>query len=174
MPLCLNLLLKIPYFVLCNILLVFSPKNVLARNSRQSSTASTGSALGSGNDSQIQEPSQSGTKRQQTEVPAFGGNFLSNSGKLSLALKASRRSKQRTSFLGGSCKSGTEVGPSVQKNVALNHVVFHAGESQLSKSCMSLPSSQRSTNISKRKRTTLNTSTSLWSKVSANSFKKRR
>lgn len=120
----------------------------------------------------MHDSSDGGVKRQRSGGPGFGG-LLSNGGKLSLALQASRRSKPRTSFLGGNCKPGKEMAASIHKSVALSHVVFHTGESQLSKSNMSFTSRTKLPAAKKRKRTSFKASTSLWTKVSANGFKQR-
>jgi len=153
-------------------------KSVMAGSKRHNSTTSSKTYVSAGSDSQLNEFSDASGKKRTSEVKSFNGSFLAGNGKLSLALKASKRTKQKTSFLGGTCKIGKDSGASIHKSVALNHVVFQTGDtsqhSQLSRSSVSFASSQRSTTMGKRKRTTSNTSTSLWSKVSANSFKKRR
>ena len=92
---------------------------------------------------------------------------------LSLALQASRVSKKKkTSFLGGSGAS-KEMSSSIHKCVSMGHVVFNTGgDSQLSKGGQTSRSSNIVSSQGKRKRA--QQSTSLWSKVSANGFKRRR
>lgn len=152
---------------------MFLLKTVSSRNNRQASiSSSTRTSSTGGSESHVQESSDSCVKRQRSGGSGFGG-LLSNGGKLSLALQASRRSKSRTSFLGGNCKAGKETAASIHKSVALSHVVFHTGESQLAKSNMPFSSRTNSMTSGKRKRTSFKASTSLWTKVSANGFKKK-
>jgi hypothetical protein len=110
-----------------------------------------------------------GVKKQSTSL-ALGTSSLS------LALQASRASKKKkTSFLGGAGAS-KEMSSSVLKSVSMGHVVFNTGDNQLSKGGQSSRSnvSNFAHTKGKRKRSTMQKSTSLWSKVSANGFKRRR
>ena len=141
--------------------------------SRKSRNVSIGSSsrlasLSSGSDSRESAP-VFGAKKQSISL-ALGTNSLS------LALQASRTSrKKKTSFLGGAGAS-QDMSCSLHKCVSMGHVVFNTGDSQLSKGGQSSRSNM--TNFAhtkgKRKRSTMQTSASLWSKVSANGFKRRR
>lgn len=147
----------------------------VSRKSRDISTStSSRSASRSGSDSQ--EGSAffaTATSSKRSCSLALGTSSLS------LALQASRASKKKkTSFLGG-VGSSKEMSTSVHKCLSMGHVVFNkGGDSQLSKggqqsfSRSNLGSSSRQKE--KRKRETMQKSTSLWSAVSANGFKKRR
>ena len=101
------------------------------------------------------------------------GGLYSQHTHLSLALQSSRREKHKTSFLGSInvvCKDNVSA---MQRTVAYNHVVFHQENSQLSKSNISNNQGKRSTFSGKRKLPNPSSS-SLWNKVSANSFKRHR
>ena len=143
-----------------------SMKDAFSRR-RQTSTASRVSNSNSEN-SQLAGNSQ----RAESQSSANGSLFSQHSS-LSLALQASRK-KQKTSFLGGSNAAGKDKSSAMQRSVAFNHVVFLTESSQLSKMNMNNNSQAKKTMpVCKRKRSA-ETSSSLWSKVSADSFKRRR
>ena len=147
----------------------------VSRKSRDISTSSSSRSVSqSGSDSQECSAFFAiATSSKRSSSLALGTSSLS------LALQASRASKKKkTSFLGG-VGASKEMSTSVHKCLSMGHVVFNnGGDSQLSKGGQH--SSTRS-NLGgssqlkgKRKRETMQKSTSLWSAVSANGFKKRR
>ncbi len=147
----------------------------VSRKSRDISTSSSSRAASqSGSDSQdCSAFFATTTSSKRSSSLALGTSSLS------LALQASRASKKKkTSFLGG-VGASKEMSTSVHKCLSMGHVVFNnGGDSQLSKGGKQ---SRTSSNLGgssqlkgKRKRETMQKSTSLWSAVSANGFKKRR
>ena len=87
---------------------------------------------------------------------------MDKGGSLSIALKANRKMKHRTSFLGG-IKSGDskqEAGGLVHKSISLSHVVFRACDSKSNFSNLS-----NSGNAATGKRNQRQTSGSLFRKV---------
>ena len=91
---------------------------------------------------------------------------MNKGGSLSIALQASRKkSKHRTSFLGGSKASSAKenVGGLIHKSISLSHVVFRACDSQVSsRSNMSNGAMVKGNRTATGKRSS---DSSLWCKV---------
>ena len=133
---------------------------------RRQTSWSTSLTSDSGTGSQV-------TDNSQNRDSHHSGGLYSQHTNLSLALQASRREKHKTSFLGGINVVGKDNVCAILRTVAYNHVVFHQENSQLSKSNISNNQGKRSIPSGKRKRPNLSSS-SLWNKVSADSFKRHR
>mmetsp|Transcript_23085 Transcript_23085/g.34080 ORF Transcript_23085/g.34080 Transcript_23085/m.34080 type:complete len:1330 (+) Transcript_23085:111-4100(+) len=136
-------------------------KDVVGKYRRQSSLTHSSQSRSSFSNSGGE--SQNGTTAR-TNLQSSGATQSSS---LFVAVQASRQRK-KTSFLGGSA-ANKETVSAVHKSVALNHVVFHKDNSQ--SKLGGTTCSQPSTSF-KRKRKMVG-STSLWEKVSSNSFRKK-
>jgi hypothetical protein len=153
--------------------------------SSSSLTMSSSSSLGifSNGDSQ-----EEGSQKKQ-KIEATGGGFFGSdsnafgTGCLPIALRASRGNskKRKTSFLGGKNSSNSAKSLSNKNTTSAlsHHVLFHTGESRQSRSlgCGVSADSRKSTSnmsgASSHPTKRVASSTSLWSKVSANGFRKR-
>jgi len=96
-----------------------------------------------------QSTANSQLKRQRSGG-SFGGSFMDKGGSLSVALRASRTGKQRTSFLGGAkAGDGKGAGAQFRRSVSLNHAVFQNSDSRsISKGISNL---KRANSTGKRK-----------------------
>jgi hypothetical protein len=139
---------------------LMSMKDVVGVARRQKSTSSESQGTSSSN---AGGESQLGVSSSSNSQGLFGSQ---TSGSLVLALKASRKRKNKTSFLGGSA-ANKEKASQVHKNVSLSHVVFSTENSQ-SRGGASAGASTAM--MGKKKRKTV-PSSSLWDKVAANSFR---
>lgn len=143
----------------------------VSQMSRDTSGGSSSRTASQSSDSREGTAAVFGVSTKRSSSLALGTSSLS------LALQASRTmKKKKTSFLGGAGAS-KELSSSVHKCVSMGHVVFNTGgDSQLSKAGGQSSRSNLGTFNStkgKRKRSTMQKSTSLWSKVSANGFNKK-
>jgi hypothetical protein len=138
-------------------------KDVVGPKRRQTSVSSSSRASFSnqGSDSQLGGNNSNSQSLFSTQL----------SGSLTLALQASHPRKNKTSFLGGS-EASKEKASAIHKCVALNHVVFHSENSQ--SRGVSQPKIQVGRAVAKNSKRKAATSSSLWDKVAANGFRKKR
>ena len=113
------------------------------------------------------------SSREESQGDSQKSAFNSQSTSLSLALRTNSRKPKKTSFLGGGTVNKERASAS-QKSVALNHVVFQASTeaSQQSKGETKRKHQNRHGLVLRKKRSL--ESSSLWDKVSRNSFRKRK
>jgi len=152
--------------------------NIRKRQVSASSSINIGSFLDE--DSSRQSGSENHAKRQKNDESFF----VKSQNRLSIALTASRASKNRkTSFLGGKQSKGNSIGNSTfGKGVSLGHVLFKADDSQSSNLTRtnSLPKNSKKMLgreikplASFNRSSSYTPSSNFWSKVSANRFGKR-
>jgi len=109
------------------------------------------------------------------------GSVIPSKGKLSIALRSGRSSKKRTSFLSGGKSRGAGA---LARSVTLSHVVFQTGEGngsqpKKSRSNLGLSEPKRSVDFGEMSfgnnssQKSIQKDASLWSKISANRFRKR-
>lgn len=99
-------------------------RNLVIQNGlvRHRSISSTRSSVSSSQEL----PGMAGMKRQRSSSSQGSrpSTFEAGGGSLSVALRASRKMKRKTSFLGGSSDSSKDSGALIHKSVSLSHVVF--------------------------------------------------